>query len=162
MARQFGKEVMLDNLDKKILTVLQRDASLPLEKIAAEVGSSKSPVWNRIRKMKESGVIMREVAIVDPEKIGQQETFFVQIQTDQHSSEWLAEFTRVVNDMPEIQEVHRLAGQIDYLLKVRVGSTKQFDTFYKRFVSRLSLFNVNSSLSMERIKETTAFGLELD
>ena len=151
--------LMIDALDLKILNQLQQDCKQPLESLAEKVGSSKSPVWSRIKRLREAGVIQREVAILDPEALGQAETFFVQIQTDQHSSEWLEEFTRVVESMPEIAEAHRLAGQIDYLLKVRVGSTKEFDAFYKRFVSRLSLFNVNSSLSMETIKETTQLKL---
>ena len=146
----------LDALDLKILTELQRDCKQPLDALAAKVGSSKSPVWARIKRMRDEGVIKAEVAILDPASVAQNETFFVQIQTDQHSADWLQRFTQVIQDMPEIQEAHRLAGQVDYLLKVRVGSTREFDEFYKRFVGHISLFNVNSSLSMEVIKETTA------
>lgn len=149
----------LDALDLKILGELQLDCKQPLEALAEKVGSSKSPVWSRIKRLKEAGVILREVAILNAEALNQGETFFIQIQTDQHSSEWLESFTRVVKEMPEIAEAHRLAGQIDYLLKVRVRSTKHFDAFYKRFVDNISLFNVNSSLSMEAIKETTAIKL---
>lgn len=148
---------MIDELDRKILRVMQKDSSLSLEEIAMRVGSTKSPVWTRIKKLKASGIISREVAILDGDKLGMTETFLVAIRTDQHSDEWLAAFTETVLEMQEIQEVFRMAGDIDYLLKVRVGSSKEYDAFYKRFINRISLFNVTSSLVMERIKETTEF-----
>ena len=118
--------------------------------------SIKSPVWNRIKKLKAAGVIDREVAILNAEKIGLTETFFISIRTDQHTSDWLGRFTEIVNEMPEILECHRLTGDVDYIMKVRVASTRDFDLFYKRFIGRINLFNVTSSLSMEVIKETTA------
>ncbi|WP_375570160.1 Lrp/AsnC family transcriptional regulator [Ahrensia marina] len=145
----------MDDLDRRILQVLQRDASLSVEKIASEVGSSKSPVWARIKKLKDSGVISKEVALLDPEKIGQTEVFFIAVKTDQHEENWLERFSDAVQDMPEIQEAHRLAGEIDYLLKVRVENTRAFDAFYKRLVARVRLFAVTSSLSMETLKSTT-------
>ncbi len=146
---------MIDDLDRKILRVLQTDSSLALEEIAAKVGSSKSPVWNRIKKLKANGIIAKEVALLDSSKIGLTDTFFVAIRTDQHSEEWLNAFTQTLDEMPEIQEAHRLTGEIDYILKVRVGSTQEFDAFYKGFIGRINLFNVTSSLSMETLKETT-------
>ena len=148
--------MQLDETDQKILRLIQLDATLPLEEIARQIGSTKSPVWNRIKKLKAAGVIDREVAILNAEKIGLTETFFISIRTDQHTSDWLARFTEIVNEMPEILECHRLTGDVDYIMKVRVASTRDFDLFYKRFIGRINLFNVTSSLSMEVIKETTA------
>jgi len=148
--------MQLDETDQKILRLIQLDATLPLEEIARQIGSTKSPVWNRIKKLKAAGVIDREVAILNAEKIGLTETFFISIRTDQHTSDWLGRFTEIVNEMPEILECHRLTGDVDYIMKVRVASTRDFDLFYKRFIGRINLFNVTSSLSMQVIKETTA------
>ena len=148
--------MQFDDTDKKILRLIQQDSTLPLEEIARQIGSTKSPVWNRIKKLKAAGVIRREVAIPNGDSIGLTETFFIAIRTDQHTSDWLSRFTEIVNEMPEILECHRLAGDVDYIMKVRVASTRDFDLFYKRFIGRINLFNVTSSLSMEVIKETTA------
>ena len=148
--------MQLDETDQKILRLIQLDATLPLEELARQIGSTKSPVWNRIKKLKAAGVIDREVAILNAQKIGLTETFFISIRTDQHTSDWLGRFTEIVNEMPEILECHRLTGDVDYIMKVRVASTRDFDLFYKRFIGRINLFNVTSSLSMEVIKETTA------
>ena len=148
--------MQLDETDQKILRLIQLDATLPLEEIARQIGSTKSPVWNRIKKLKAAGVIDREVAILNADKIGLTETFFISIRTDQHTSDWLGRFTEIVNEMPEILECHRLTGDVDYIMKVRVASTRDFDLFYKRFIGRINPFNVTSSLSMEVIKETTA------
>ena len=145
----------LDELDRKILRLVQSNADLGIEEIAARVGSSRTPVWARLKKLKAKGVIRKTVALLDAEQLGLRETFFVSIRTDQHSQEWLDAFARVIQDSPEVQEVHRLTGEIDYLLKVRVASSRAFDAFYKRFIGRINLFNVTSSLAMETIKETT-------
>ncbi|MDA9175927.1 Lrp/AsnC family transcriptional regulator [Alphaproteobacteria bacterium] len=148
--------MQFDDTDRKILRLIQVDATLPLEEIARQIGSTKSPVWNRIKKLKAAGVIDREVAILNGDSIGLTETFFIAIRTDQHTSDWLGRFTEIVNEMPEILECHRLAGDVDYIMKIRVASTRDYDLFYKRFIGRINLFNVTSSLSMEVIKETTA------
>lgn len=145
---------MLDEMDKKILRLIQRNNALPLEEIAKHVGSSKSPVWARIKKLKEQGYIQREVAMLDPDKMGLGETFFVTIKANSHSKQWLEDFASVVEDMPQIMEAYRMAGDIDYLLKVRVQSTSAFDAFYKELISRIDLKDVSSLLSMERMKET--------
>ncbi|MCB1403387.1 MAG: Lrp/AsnC family transcriptional regulator, partial [Rhodobacteraceae bacterium] len=109
----------LDDLDRNILALLQTDATLPLDEIARRLGASKTPVWNRIRKMRDAGVIRGEVAILDPDKLGLESCFFVLIRTSQHDAEWLARFLEAVRARPEVMEAHRLAGDIDYILKVR-------------------------------------------
>lgn len=149
----------MDALDRKILDLLQRDATLPVERIAELVNSSKSPVWARIRKLRERGIIARQVAILDPEKIGRGEVFFMQIKTSSHSTDWLKRFHAAIEGFGEIQEAHRLAGEIDYILKVRVSDTRAFDTFYKRLIAQVELFSVTSSLSMETLKDTTVVEL---
>jgi Lrp/AsnC family transcriptional regulator len=151
-----GMAEQLDDLDRNILSLLQVDASLPLEEIARRVGASKTPVWNRIRKMKASGLIRAEVAVVDPEKLGLEACFFVLIRTSQHDADWLARFLKAVQARPEVVEAHRLAGDIDYILKVRVPNARAYDTFYRALIKEVSIFNVTSTLSMEEIKSTTA------
>lgn len=145
----------LDDLDRNILALLQEDSSLPLEEVARRLGASKTPVWNRIRKMKASGVIKAEVALLDPEKLGLESCFFVLIRTSQHDADWLARFLRAVQERPEIMEAHRLAGDIDYILKVRVPNARAYDAFYRALIKEVSIFNVTSTLSMEEIKNTT-------
>lgn len=149
----------LDELDRKILRLLQEDSDISLDALAKEVGSSKTPVWNRIKKMRKNGVIRRQVAIVDPKAVGLGETFFVAVRTSRHDDEWLKAFTEAVLALPEILEVHRLTGDIDYLLKVQVSGTADFDRVYKALIGRISLYNVTSSLSMETIKSTTALNV---
>lgn len=146
----------LDDLDRNILALLQEDASLALDEIARRLGASKTPVWNRIRKMKASGVIKAEVALVDPEKLGLESCFFVMIRTSQHDADWLARFLKAVRERPEVMEAHRLAGDIDYILKVRVPNARAYDAFYRALIREVSIFNVTSTLSMEEIKNTTA------
>lgn len=151
--------VPLDDLDRKILSLLQQDAGLSLDEIARKLSASKTPVWNRIRKMREAGVIKSEVAILDPDKIGLETCFFVLIRTSEHDADWLERFLKTVRARPEVLEAHRLAGDIDYILKVRVPNARAFDTFYQSLIREVSIFNVTSSLSMEEIKYTTALPL---
>ena len=146
----------LDELDRNILALLQEDAGMPLDEIARKIGASKTPVWNRIRKMKASGLIKAEVAIVDPEKLGLESCFFVLIRTSQHDADWLDRFLKAVQARPEVMEAHRLAGDIDYILKVRVANARAYDAFYRALIKEVSIFNVTSALSMEEIKSTTA------
>lgn len=153
--------VALDDLDRNILVVLQEDASLPLDEIARKVGASKTPVWNRIRKMKASGLIRAEVAVVDPEKLGLESCFFVLIRTSQHDADWLDRFLEAVRSRPEVIEAHRLAGEIDYILKVRVPNARAYDAFYRALIKEVSIFNVTSVLSMEEIKNTTALPVDM-
>lgn len=146
----------IDALDRRILHELQVDATAPLEEIARRVGSSKTPVWNRIRRMREAGVIERQVAIVSPEAIGLDACFFVLVRTSQHSAEWLEKFVEAINRHPEICAAHRLAGEIDYILQVRVADARAFDAFYRRLISDVEIFNVTSLMSMEEIRHETA------
>ncbi|MCC2096075.1 MAG: Lrp/AsnC family transcriptional regulator [Hyphomicrobiales bacterium] len=154
--RSGNRTVDLDEEDRKILRLLQNDATDPLDKIAARIGMSKTAVWNRIQRLQESGVIERQAAILNPHKAGLPETFFVSIRAAEHSDDWLAQLQAVVRSMPEITEAHRLAGHIDYLLKVQVATTQDFDLFYKTLVNRIRVFDVTSSLSMETLKRQTA------
>lgn len=146
----------LDETDRKILAVMQADASLSLEEIAGRVGASKTPVWNRIRKLREAGVIRRQVAILDPEALGLEACFFVLIRTSEHDPEWARRFLAAVRARPEVIEAHRLAGDIDYILKVQVRNARAYDRFYQALISEVKIHNVTALLSMEELKATSA------
>ncbi len=148
--------VRLDELDRKILVELQRDAGQTLDEIAGKVGSSKTPVWNRIRKMRESGVIGRTTVLLDPDKLGLEACFFVLIRTSEHETDWQRKFLEVLRRRPEVLEAHRLAGEIDYILKVQVANARAYDDFYQALIAELRIFNVTALLSMERIKSSAA------
>ena len=148
-------DIRLDAMDRKILGALQRDASQSLDDIAREIGSSKTPVWNRIRKMKDAGVIGQQTVILDPEALGLEACFFVLIRTSEHEAGWQERFLEALNARPEVMEAHRLAGEIDYILKVRVANARAYDEFYQALISEVKIFNVTALLSMEEIKFTT-------
>lgn len=148
--------VRLDAVDRKILSLLQQDASLSLDQIAERVGASKTPVWNRIRKLRDAGVIRRQVAVLDPEALGLEACFFVLIRTSAHEQDWAAKFLKALRERPEVTEAHRLAGDIDYILKVQVKNARAYDRFYQSLISEVRIHNVTALLSMEEIKSTTA------
>ena len=149
----------LDDLDRKILGELQEDAEQSLDEIARKVGSSKTPVWNRIRRMREQGVILRQTAIMDPEELGLEACFFVLIRTSEHEAGWERRFLDVVRRRPEVLEAHRLAGDVDYILKVWVKNARAYDAFYQALIAEVKIYNVTALLSMEEIKMTTALPL---
>ncbi|MEM8555781.1 MAG: Lrp/AsnC family transcriptional regulator [Pseudomonadota bacterium] len=148
--------VQLDPTDRRILDVLQRDATLSLDDIAKEVGASKTPVWNRIRKMREAGVIKANTVLLDAEALGLEACFFVLIRTSEHEADWQQRFLATLQARPEVMEAHRLAGDIDYILKVRVANARAYDEFYQALIAEVRIFNVTALLSMEEIKSTTA------
>lgn len=147
--------VRIDALDRNILAQLQEDSSQSLDDIARKVGSSKTPVWNRIRKLKAAGVIRSQTVLLDPEALGLDACFFVLVRTSEHDAEWQAQFLKTLQERPEVMEAHRLAGDIDYILKVRVKDAKAYDAFYQELISKVKIFNVTALLSMEEIKMTT-------
>lgn len=150
----------IDRLNRRILIQLQQDAAQSLDEIARKVRSTKTPVWARIRKMREAGVIGRQVAILNPEQLGFHACFFVLVRTSEHDTAWQQQFLKVLNERPEILEAHRLAGDIDYILKVRVANAREYDAFYQALISGVKVFNVTALLSMEEIKNETALPID--
>ena len=147
----------LDKIDRQILTLLQADASVPIQQIAEQVGLSVNPCWRRIRQMEEAGVIRGRVALVSPEKVGLGLTVYVRVKTNQHSAAWAKKLNEVIAAMPEILECHRIGGDVDYLLKVVVEDMAGYDRTYKELIGRLpSLADVSALFSMERLKSATA------
>lgn len=142
----------IDRLDREILRLISADASLSLAEIAAKVGLTPTPCWKRIRRMEESGVIQRRVAVIDAAKVGLPVSVFVEVETADHSGEWLERFAGVVAGMPEIIDAWRMSGDVDYLLHVVVPDIAAYDDFYRRLIGRVKLRNVSSRFSMERLK----------
>lgn len=150
----------LDSIDRRILAILQQDATLSIQDVADRVGLSSNPCWRRIRQMEANGVIARRVALVDPEAVGLGVTVFVMVRTGQHDREWLGSFARAVEIVPEIVECHRMSGDVDYLLKIIVAEIAHYDRVYQRLIALVpGLSDVSSTFSMERMKAGTAIDL---
>ena len=152
--------VRLDVVDRKILSELQKDASRSLDEIAKIIGASKTPVWNRIKKMRAAGVIKRTTIELDAEALGFEACFFVLIRTSEHEADWQSRFINALKNRPEVLEAHRLAGEIDYILKVLVPNAKAYDTFYQALIADVRVFNVTALLSMEELKSGSGLNLE--
>ena len=150
----------MDSIDKRILQLLQDDASLPMEELARRVHLSSTPCWRRVQKLKEAGVIRKEVALLDAGKLNVGVTVFVAVRTNQHTAEWLEKFARNVRDIPEVVEFYRMSGEMDYLLRVVVPDISGYDAVYKKLICTVELYDVTSSFAMEQIKYTTALPLE--
>jgi Lrp/AsnC family transcriptional regulator len=150
----------MDSTDRKILAILQEDASLSVADIAQRVNLSQTPCWRRIQKLTESGVITKRVALLNPDAIGLGLTVFVEIETGDHSKEWLAGFSAAISGMPEVMEVYRMAGDVDYMLRITVPNMGAVDAFYQRLIEMVPLKNVTSRFAMERVKYTTAYPLD--
>ena len=146
----------MDAIDRKILTVLQEDASLSVADIGSRVGLSSTPCWKRIQRLEADGVILRRVALVDQNKIGLGISVFVSVESSDHSEAWLRKFADAVSAMPEVMEFYRMAGDVDYMLRVVVPDIAGYDAFYKRLIAAVPLANVTSRFAMEKIKSTTA------
>ncbi len=150
---------VMDDIDRKLLALLQIDATLAMAQLADQVGLSPTPVWKRVQKLEATGVINRRVALLDPQRIGIGLIVFVAIEAPEHSEAWMAAFAAALQAMPEVMDAYRMAGEVDYMLRVAVPDMAEFDGFYKRLVAAVPLKNVTSRFSMETMKNTTAFPL---
>ena len=150
----------LDKIDRKILALLQKDATTPVAEIGRKVGLSTTPCWRRIQKMEEDGVIKGRVAILDPGKINAGVTVFVSIKTNAHNAAWMRKFSSVVDDFTEVVEFYRMSGDIDYLLRVVVPDIGAYDAFYKKLIGKINLTDVSSSFAMCQSYYTTALPFE--
>jgi Lrp/AsnC family transcriptional regulator len=149
----------MDELDRKLLELLQGDATLSIAQLAERIGLSATPCWKRIQKLEAKGVIARRVALVDPDRVGVGLAVFVEVEAGAHTPEWLERFTAGVTAMPEVMALYRMAGDIDYLLHIAVADMTEFDAFYKRLIAVAPMKNVSSRFAMERMKYTTAYPL---
>ena len=149
----------LDELDYRILAALQTDASRSLQDIASDVGLSHNACWRRVKRMEADGLIRGRVALLDAKTLGLGVTVFVSFRTNQHNDEWLERFARGVEQIPEVTELYRMSGDIDYLAKVLVRDIAEYDRVYKRLIRVAELHDVSSSFAMEEIKHTTSIPL---
>lgn len=146
----------LDTIDRKILTVLQQDASLSVAEIGDRVGLSSTPCWKRIQRLEADGVILKRVALIDQNKIGLGLSVFVSVESADHSDAWLKRFAEAVSAMPEVMEFYRMAGDVDYMLRVVIPDMQSYDVFYKKLINAVPPKNVTSRFAMEKIKSITA------
>lgn len=160
-ARQAANQVRiaLDSIDLKLLEMLQQDATTPLSQLAEAVGLSNTPCWRRLQRLKDQGVITREVALLDPERINVGVTVMVSVRTSVHTEEWFERFRATCEAIPEVVELYRMSGEVDYLLRVVVPDIKAYDIVYKRLIAGTDLHDVSSSFAMEQLKYTTALPL---
>ncbi|MEZ5809855.1 MAG: Lrp/AsnC family transcriptional regulator [Rhizobiaceae bacterium] len=151
----------IDQIDRRILAELQLDASLSVEQLASRINLSRNACWRRMKRLDEDGYIRRRVALLDAEKLGLGLSVFVFVRTASHDPGWLKRFRDAVAAFPEITGVHRMSGDLDYVLRVRVTDVKAYDRFYQRLIARVPLSDVSASFVMEDIKDTTAVPVEI-
>ena len=149
----------LDEADRRILRCLQSDASISMDELAAKTNLSRNACWRRVKQMEERQVIRGRVALIDPESVDLGLSVFVIVRTSAHEKDWLVRFEEAVRTMPEIQGAHRMSGDIDYLLRVRVPNVKGYDRFYQRLISKIPIADISASFVMDDIKDTTALPL---
>ncbi len=149
----------IDKTDREILKILQRDAAQSLESIAESVGVSLNTCWRRVQRLEQSGIIAGRVAILDAEKLGKSLTVFVAVRTNDHSKDWAERFAKAVDSVPEIVEFYRLAGDVDYLLKILAASVADYDRIYQTIIAKVGLSDVTASFAMEKLKLTTEIPL---
>lgn len=152
----------MDAIDRRILQALQQNSDISISELADKAGLSQTPCWKRVQKLEANGTILKRVALLSPEKIGLGLTVFVQVETNDHSSAWITKFAETVSSMAEVMELYRMAGDVDYMLRVVVEDMAAYDAFYKRLIEAIPLKNVTSRFAMERIKSTTAYKFPAD
>jgi Lrp/AsnC family transcriptional regulator len=150
----------MDRIDLQILAILQEDATLTVAEIASRIGLSQTPCWRRIQKLEANGILLKRVALVSPEKVGCSLRAHVAIQAGEHSAESLQSFTAIVAAMPEVIEFSRMAGEIDFMLRVVFFDITAYDSFYKRLTAIMPLRNVSAHFVLQHIKSTTALPLQ--
>lgn len=146
----------LDEIDRKLLNLLQQDASLSVDALSDNVHLSRNACWRRIKRLETEGILQKRVAIVDPASVGLGLQVFVLIRTNDHSANWLKTFRNAVREMPEIASAQRMTGDLDYVLRVRVADVQAYDRFYQRLIDKVQVADVSASFVMEDVKETTA------
>ena len=154
MKKRDGKT--LDAVDRKILYYLQRDVGMTIKEIAGKVNLSPTPCWKRIQRLEDEGIIRARVALLDPTKVDASVTVFISIKTDQHNTAWSEKFAFEMSNIPEIMEIYRMSGEVDYLLRVVVPDIAAFDNLYKKIIDRIALKDVTSTFAIEQMKYTTA------
>ena len=150
------ENILLDLVERKILHFLQHDASMTIKEIAEKVHLSPTPCWKRIQRLEESGVIRARVALLNPNMVDASITVFLAVKTDRHNAEWSQKFSEVMSSFPEIVEIYRMSGEVDYLLRIVVPDIPAYDALYKSIIGKIALTDMTSMFAMEQMKYTTA------
>ena len=151
----------IDTFDRKILQSIQKDCGLSIESLGEQVGLSRNAVWRRVKALEEHGYVKHNVAILDPQKLGLDLQVFVQIRTSEHNPEWRKRLAQTVQALPQIQSVHRMTGDLDYLIMARVANMAEYDQLYQRLTKNIHMSDVSASFVMESLKETTEIPVSL-
>ena len=150
----------MDDIDRRILNCLQRDAAMPVAALAERVGISASPCWRRVQRLEETGVIRARVALLDAKQVNVGVNVFVSVRTNQHRKDWADAFCRVATNLPEVVGFYRMAGHVDYMMHIVVPSIEAYDAVYNRLIAQIDLYDVSASFAMEVLKSTTALPLD--
>jgi len=151
--------MVFDDIDRRLLTALQANASESIERLGEQIGLSRNACWNRIRRLEAAGIIKAQVFLLEPEKINLGLSVFIFIRTSEHDPQWLETFEREIRTMPEVLGAYRMSGDLDYLIRARVPNVAAYDALYQRLIRKVRLVNVSASFVMQEIKETTALPL---
>jgi Lrp/AsnC family transcriptional regulator len=154
-----ARQNLMDKIDRKILEQLQKNAALTAAELADRIGLSKAPCWRRIQRLEEQGVIKQTVALLDARALNVGTTVFVTLKTGNHSEAWFERFVKAVRDIPEVTEIHRMSGDVDYLMRIVVPDIDAYDVVYKRLIASVEFQDVSASFALETIKYTTALPL---
>lgn len=146
-------DVTFDDIDRRLLTRLQRRADEPLEELGQAVGLSRNAIWRRIKSLEERGILKGRIALVDPVKVGLPLTVFIQVRAGRHTKDWLDEFHRAVRAIPEILGAYRMTGDLDYLIRARIADMADYDRLYQRLIDKVDLGDVSASFVMEELKD---------
>lgn len=149
----------IDDIDRRILVELQRDADRSLDALGEAVGLSRNACWRRIGALEKAGIIKGRVVLLDPEQLGLGLTVFIQVRTNAHAADWLKTFSTVTRSLPEILGVYRMSGDLDYLIRAQVADMSGYDRLYQKLIRKVPLSDVSASFVMEEIKDTTALPL---
>ena len=147
---------ILDEIDRNILRKLQKDASVSIEQLADSINLSRNACWRRVKRLESDGIITKRIAVVDPDSLSLGLAVFVMIKAFGHDPDWLGKFKSAISSMPEIIGAHRMSGDLDYVLRVRVSDVKAYDEFYQRLISKIPVADISASFVMEDIKDTTS------
>ncbi len=148
--------MVIDDIDRRILSALQVDASESIERLGQRIGLSRNACWNRIRRLEDAGIIKARVALLEPDKLNLGLSVFISVRTSEHEPEWLETFRKEVSQLPEVLGVYRMSGDLDYLIRARVPDVAAYDALYQRLIRKVRLADVSASFVMQEIKETTA------
>ena len=149
----------LDEIDRKILNVLQVDAAISLDQLGETIGLSRNACWRRVKAMETSGIITKRVALIDPIKVDLGLMVFMQVRTNSHDPKWQLDFSNATNAISGILSVYRMTGDLDYLIRARVSDMADYDRLYQQLITRLSIADIAASFVMEKIKDSTALTL---